>query len=92
MQTSTYAAKGSIGLELQNRRVFPRFGEFRKQSSCVKNLRVTNNTTSSGLRIGSVVMGAEFGRPRTRIEAVFRPRSVKARASGSFSTIFLMFS
>ncbi|CBI33636.3 hypothetical protein VitviT2T_021867 [Vitis vinifera] len=82
MQTSTYAAKGSIGLELQNRRVFPRFGEFRKQSSCVKNLRVTNNTTSSGLRIGSVVMGAEFGRPRTRIEAVFRPRSVKARASG----------
>ncbi|RVW32356.1 Plastidic glucose transporter 4 [Vitis vinifera] len=84
MQTSTYAAKGSIGLELQNRRVFPRFGEFRKQSSCVKNLRVTNNTTSPGLRIGSVVMGAEFGRPRTRIEAVFRPRSVKARASGSF--------
>lgn len=82
MQTSTYAAKGSIGLELQNRRVFPRFGEFRKQSSCVKNLRVTNNTTSPGLRIGSVVMGAEFGRPRTRIEAVFRPRSVKARASG----------
>lgn len=82
MQTSTYAAKGSIGLELQNRRVFPRFGEFKKQSSCVKNLRVTNNTTSSGLRIGSVVMGAEFGRPRTRIEAVFRPRSVKARASG----------
>lgn len=82
MQTSTYAAKGSIGLELQNRRVFPRFGEFRKQSSCVKNLRVTNNTTSPGLRIGSVVMGAEFGRPRTRIEAVFRPRSIKARASG----------
>lgn len=82
MQTSTYAAKGSIGLELQNRRVFPRFGEFKKQSSCVKNLRVTNNTTSPGLRIGSVVMGAEFGRPRTRIEAVFRPRSVKARASG----------
>ncbi|KAJ9682860.1 hypothetical protein PVL29_018732 [Vitis rotundifolia] len=82
MQTSTYAAKGSIGLELQNRRVFPRLGEFRKQSSCIKNLRVTNNTTSSGLGIGSVAMGAEFARPRTRIEAVFRPRSVKARASG----------
>ena len=84
MQASSYAAKGTVALESQNRRVFPRLGEFGKQSSCVKNLRVTNSSILSGLRIGSVAMGAEFGRPRTRIETVFRPRSVKAQASGSF--------
>lgn len=85
MQASTYSAKGNVALELHNRRVVPRFGEFGKQSSCVKNLGVKNSITSSSLRIGSVAMGAEFGRPRTRIETVFRPRSVKAQASGSFS-------
>ncbi|KAF8390108.1 hypothetical protein HHK36_024630 [Tetracentron sinense] len=85
MLASTYAVKGGVGSELQNRRVLSSFGGFRKRSSGVKNLFMTERSSCCGSRLGSVVLGVELARARTRVETMFRSsakaRSVKAQAS-----------
>ncbi|KAA8547789.1 hypothetical protein F0562_004218 [Nyssa sinensis] len=82
MQASTFAVKGTV-LNIQNRRVLPGFGEFRNTSSALNNLCMKDRSTCFGLRLGSVAIGAEHGRPRTGVESLFRSsakaRSVKAQ-------------
>ncbi|GFZ18934.1 plastidic GLC translocator [Actinidia rufa] len=85
MQASTHAARGSISLGVQNRRVLPGFGEFRKRSVDLKNLCMTERSNCFGLSLGSLAMESELTRVRTRVERVFRSsakaRSVRAQAS-----------
>ncbi|XP_057952893.1 plastidic glucose transporter 4 isoform X2 [Malania oleifera] len=80
MQASTYAVKGSVGVEVRNNRFSPGFGVFRKRNLCM-----TDRGTCCGLRLGSVAMGAELARAGTAVECLFRSavkaRSVKAQVS-----------
>ncbi|PSR87828.1 Plastidic glucose transporter like [Actinidia chinensis var. chinensis] len=85
MQASAHAARGGISLGVQNRRVLPGFGEFRKRSVDLKNLCMTERSNCFGLSLGSLAMESELTRVRTRVERVFRSsakaRSVRAQAS-----------
>uniref|UniRef100_A0A5B7CCR4 Putative hexose transporter n=1 Tax=Davidia involucrata TaxID=16924 RepID=A0A5B7CCR4_DAVIN len=91
MQASTFAVKGTVGLNIQNRRVLPGFGEFRKVSLALNNLCMTERSTCFGLRLSQAAMGAEHGRPRTGVESLFRSsakaRSVKVQASGDIEDV-----
>ncbi|XP_043695468.1 plastidic glucose transporter 4 [Telopea speciosissima] len=86
MQASSFTLKGSVGSELQNRRVFSGFGGLGNRSSSVKNLSQTDRASGSGSRVASLVMGAQLAPARMRVDTIFRPslkaRSVKAQASG----------
>lgn len=77
MQSSTYAVKGGISLEVRNRGVFRDSGEFRKTSLRVKNFCISVRGTSCKLRLGSVAMGAVDSVFRSSVKA----RSVRAQAS-----------
>lgn len=77
MQSSTYAVKGGISLEVRNRGVFRDSGEFRKTSLRVKNFCISDRGTSCKLRLGSVAMGAVDSVFRSSVKA----RSVRAQAS-----------
>ncbi|KAJ4973405.1 hypothetical protein NE237_006579 [Protea cynaroides] len=81
MQASNNTLKGTVGSELQGRRVLSR-----NISSSVKNLSLTDRASGRASRVGSLVMGAQLASARMRVDTIFRPslkaRSVKAQASG----------